>query len=136
MFSLLNLNPALPKGSVACAVTIGNFDGVHLGHQAMLARLQQVAAQRGLPAAVMTFEPHPREGFTPDQAPARLTSLREKLELFRSQGVRRVVLARFSKRFAALTAPEFIERILIAGIQARWILIGDDFRFGVKPAGG
>lgn len=135
MFSLLNLNPALPKGSVACAITIGNFDGVHLGHQAMLARLREVAAQRGLPAAVMTFEPHPREVFTPDQAPARLTSLREKLELFRSQGIDRVVLARFSRRFAALTAQEFIERILIAGIQARWILIGDDFRFGAKRAG-
>jgi len=135
MFSLLNLNPALPKGPIACAVTIGNFDGVHLGHQAMLARLKQVAAQRGLPAAVMTFEPHPREVFTPDQAPARLTSLREKLELFRSHGIDRVVLARFSKQFAALTAQEFIERILIAGIQARWILVGDDFRFGAKRAG-
>ncbi|MBT9614258.1 MAG: bifunctional riboflavin kinase/FAD synthetase [Burkholderiales bacterium] len=135
MFSLLNLNPALPKGPVACAITIGNFDGVHLGHQAMLARLQEVAAQRGLPTAVMTFEPHPREVFTPDQAPARLTSLREKLELFRSQGIDRVVLARFSRRFAALSAAEFIERILITGIQARWILIGDDFRFGAKRVG-
>jgi len=83
----------------------------------------------------MTFEPHPREVFTPDQAPARLTSLREKLELFRSHGIDRVVLARFSKQFAALTAQEFIERILIAGIQARWILVGDDFRFGAKRAG-
>ncbi len=135
MFSLLNLNPALPKGAVTCAVTIGNFDGVHLGHQAMLARLREVAAQRGLPAAVMTFEPHPREVFTPDQAPARLTSLREKLELFRSHGIDRVVLARFSRRFAALTPQEFIGRILIAGIQARWILIGDDFRFGAKRVG-
>ena len=135
MFSLLNLNPALPKGPVACAVTIGNFDGVHLGHQAMLARLREVAAQRGLPAAVMTFEPHPREVFTPDQAPARLTSLREKLELFRSHGIDRVVLARFSRRFAALTPQEFIERILITGIQARWILIGDEFRFGAERVG-
>lgn len=135
MFSLLNLNPVLPKGPLPCVLTIGNFDGVHLGHQAMLARLKQAAAQRGLPAAVMTFEPHPREVFTPDQAPARLTSLREKLELFRSQGVDRVVLARFSKRFAALSAQEFIERILIAGIDARWILIGDDFRFGAKRVG-
>ena len=135
MFSLLNLNPALPRGPIPCAVTIGNFDGVHLGHQAMLARLKQVASQRGLPAAVMTFEPHPREVFTPDQAPARLTSLREKLELLRSHGVDRVVLARFSKQFAALSAQEFIDRILIAGIHARWILIGDDFRFGAKRVG-
>ena len=135
MFSLLNLNPALPRGPIPCALTIGNFDGVHLGHQAMLTRLKQVAAQRGLPAAVMTFEPHPREVFTPDQAPARLTSLREKLELLRSHGVDRVVLARFSKPFAALSAQEFIDRILIAGVQTRWVLIGDDFRFGAKRVG-
>ena len=135
MFSLLNLNPTLPKGPVACALTIGNFDGVHLGHQAMLARLRAAAAERGLPAAVMTFEPHPREVFTPDQAPARLTSLREKLELLRGQGIDRVVLARFSRRFAALSAAEFIERILLAGVRARWVLIGDDFRFGAKRVG-
>ncbi|MHB1232961.1 MAG: bifunctional riboflavin kinase/FAD synthetase [Burkholderiales bacterium] len=135
MFSLLNLNPALARGALPCAVTIGNFDGVHRGHQAMLARLKMAAAERGLPSAVMTFEPHPREVFTPEQAPARLTSLREKIELFKRHGIDRVVLARFSRRFARLTAPEFIERILIAGIHARWILIGDDFRFGAQRAG-
>jgi riboflavin kinase/FMN adenylyltransferase len=135
MFSLLNLNPALARGALPCAVTIGNFDGVHRGHQAMFARLKAAAAERGLPTAVMTFEPHPREVFTPDQAPARLTSLREKIELFKSHQIDRMVLARFSRRFASLSAEEFIERILISGIQARWILIGDDFRFGAKRAG-
>ena len=135
MFSLLNLNPALARGALPCAVTIGNFDGVHRGHQAMFARLKAAAAERGLPTAVMTFEPHPREVFTPDQAPARLTSLREKMELFKSHDIDRMVLARFSRRFASLSAEEFIERILMAGIQARWILIGDDFRFGAKRAG-
>jgi len=118
-----------------CAVTIGNFDGVHRGHQAMFARLKAAAAERGLATAVMTFEPHPREVFTPEQAPARLTSLREKMELFKSHAIDRMVLARFSRRFASLSAEEFIERILITGIQARWVLIGDDFRFGAKRAG-
>jgi riboflavin kinase/FMN adenylyltransferase len=135
MFSLLNLNPALARGVIPCAVTIGNFDGVHRGHQAMFARLKAAAAERGLPTAVMTFEPHPREVFTPEQAPARLTSLREKMELFKSHAIDRMVLARFSRRFASLSAEEFIERILMTGIQARWILIGDDFRFGAKRAG-
>ena len=101
----------------------------------MFARLKAAAAERGLPSAVMTFEPHPREVFTPEQAPARLTSLREKLELFRRHGIERVALARFSKQFASLSAQAFIEHILIAGIQARWILVGDDFRFGAQRAG-
>jgi riboflavin kinase/FMN adenylyltransferase len=135
MFSLLNLNPALSKGVQPCALTIGNFDGVHCGHQAMLARLKAAAAERGLPAAVMTFEPHPREVFTPELAPARLTSLREKIELFKTHGIDRVVLVRFSKRFASLSPQEFIQQVLISGIQARWILIGDDFKFGAKRAG-
>jgi riboflavin kinase/FMN adenylyltransferase len=135
MFSLLNLNPAVAKGVGPCALTIGNFDGVHCGHQAMLARLKAAAAERGLPAAVMTFEPHPREVFTPELAPARLTSLREKIELFKTHGIDRVVLVRFSKRFASLSPQEFIQQVLISGIQARWILIGDDFKFGAKRAG-
>lgn len=135
MFSLLNLNPALARGGLPCAVTIGNFDGVHRGHQAMFTRLKAAATERGLPTAVMTFEPHPREVFTREQAPARLTSLREKIELFKSHAIDRVVLARFSRRFANLSAEEFIERILMTGIQARWILVGDDFRFGAKRAG-
>lgn len=135
MFSLLNLNPALAKGVLPCALTIGNFDGVHCGHQAMLARLKAAASERGLPAAVMTFEPHPREVFTPELAPARLTSLREKIELFKTHGIDRVVLVRFSKSFASLSPQEFIQQVLITGIQARWVLIGDDFKFGAKRAG-
>ena len=135
MFSLLNLDPSLARGPIPCVLTIGNFDGVHRGHQAMLARLKAVALERGLPAAVMTFEPHPREVFTPELAPARLTSLREKIELFKQHGIDRLVLVRFSKRFAQLSPSEFIQKILIDGIQARWILIGDDFKFGAKRAG-
>ena len=118
-----------------CALTVGNFDGVHLGHQAMLARLRAAAQERGLPTAVMTFEPHPREVFTPESAPARLTSLREKMELFQSHGVDRVILVHFSARFASQTPQAFIDEILMQGMQARWVLIGDDFRFGAKRAG-
>jgi riboflavin kinase/FMN adenylyltransferase len=117
------------------ALTIGNFDGIHLGHQAMLAKLRAAAAARGLPACVMTFEPHPREFFAPDQAPVRLTSLREKLELLAQHGVERVHLCRFNFALAQVTAQEFIERILVRGLGVRWLQVGDDFRFGARRAG-
>jgi riboflavin kinase/FMN adenylyltransferase len=117
------------------ALTIGNFDGVHLGHQAMLARLIAVARERSLPSCVMTFEPHPREFFAPDQAPTRLTSLREKLELLERAGVERVQICRFNFDFAKTTAEDFIERLLQRGLGARWIQVGDDFRFGARRAG-
>lgn len=117
------------------ALTIGNFDGVHLGHQAMLARLVRAARERGLPACAMTFEPHPREFFAPDQAPVRLTSLREKLELLAAHGVDHAHVCRFNYAFAQITAEDFIGRILVAGLDARWLLVGDDFRFGARRAG-
>ncbi len=117
------------------AVTIGNFDGVHLGHQSMLARLTARAASAGAAPAVLTFEPHPREIFTPDSAPTRLTSLREKLEILRGLGVARVHVCRFTKPFAALSAEDFVRRILVEGLHARYVLVGDDFRFGAKRAG-
>ena len=117
------------------AVTIGNFDGVHLGHQAMLARLTARAASVGALPTVLTFEPHPREIFTPDSAPTRLTSLREKLEILRGLGVAHVHVCRFSKPFAALSAEDFVRRILVEGLQARYVLVGDDFRFGARRTG-
>lgn len=117
------------------ALTIGNFDGVHLGHQAMLAKLRAAAAARGLPACVMTFEPHPREFFAPDQAPVRLTSMREKLQLLALHGVERTYLCRFDYALAQVTAQDFIERILVRGLGARWLQVGDDFRFGARRAG-
>jgi riboflavin kinase/FMN adenylyltransferase len=122
-------------GQTPVALTIGNFDGVHLGHQAMLRRLKEAAHSLGVPATVMTFEPHPREVFNPAEAPARLTSLREKLELFRDHGVDQVYLCRFNRTFAAMSAEDFIQRILIDGLQVKWVLIGDDFRFGARRAG-
>lgn len=117
------------------AVTIGNFDGLHLGHQAMLARLREVARARGLPSCVLSFEPHPREFFTPEQAPARLSSLREKAEYLQRMGIDRLHVFRFDRAFSALTAEAFIERVLGRTLQARYVLVGDDFRYGARRAG-
>lgn len=125
--------PAAAAGPAA--ITIGNFDGVHLGHLAMLAELKRAADRLGVPACVLTFEPHPREFFAPDQAPVRLTSMREKLELLAASGVDRVHICRFNYRFAQTAAEDFIERILVHGLGARWVLAGDDFRFGARRAG-
>jgi hypothetical protein len=117
------------------AVTIGNFDGLHLGHQAMLARLQDVARARGLPSCVLSFEPHPREFFAPEQAPARLSSLREKAEHLQRMGIDRLHVFRFDRAFSALTAEAFIEQVLGTTLEARYVLVGDDFRYGAKRAG-
>lgn len=117
------------------ALTIGNFDGVHLGHQAMLAELVRAARERNIPACVLTFEPHPREFFAPDQAPARLTSLREKIELLAVRNIDRVHVCRFNYELAQVSAADFIERVLVRGLGARWVLVGDDFRFGARRSG-
>jgi len=117
------------------AVTIGNFDGVHRGHQAVLALLMDQARQRRLRPCVVTFEPHPREFFAPDAAPTRLTSLREKLELLSGQGVQQVHVCRFDYDFARRTAQAFIEETLVRQLGARWVMIGDDFRFGARRQG-
>jgi len=111
------------------ALTIGNFDGVHLGHQALLSELRAAGQARGLQTAVVIFEPHPREFFTPQQAPARLTSLREKLEFFAVLGIDRVHVCRFNERFTQMSAANFINA-LHEKLSARFVLIGDDFRFG------
>lgn len=117
------------------AVTIGNFDGLHLGHKAMLARLQGVAQTRGLPSCVLSFEPHPREFFAPDQAPARLSSLREKAECLQRLGIARLHVFRFDRAFSALSADAFIEQVLGRTLAARYVLVGDDFRYGARRAG-
>ncbi|MGE5466324.1 MAG: bifunctional riboflavin kinase/FAD synthetase [Ignavibacteria bacterium] len=116
-------------------LTIGNFDGLHLGHRAMLERLVGKARELGLPASVMTFEPHPREVFAPDQAPARLTSMREKLNLLESCGVDRTYVCRFDRRLASLSADDFVGKLLVRGLAARHVIIGDDFRFGKGRSG-
>ncbi|HEX5125845.1 MAG TPA: bifunctional riboflavin kinase/FAD synthetase [Rhodocyclaceae bacterium] len=122
-------------GEQPCVLTIGNFDGVHLGHQALLSKLKDKARALGLPAAVLCFEPHPREFFAPDSAPPRLTSLRRKLELLASRNVDLVYVQHFNTRFASLSADDFIARVLVRGLRTRYLIIGDDFRFG-KHRGG
>ena len=116
-------------------LAIGNFDGMHLGHKALLHKLCEVAKAKNLTPAVMTFEPHPREFFTPLNAPARLSNLREKLELFQQASIERVFVCAFNKRFAAITATDFLN-ILRKNLNANTILVGEDFKFGAKRLGG
>jgi riboflavin kinase/FMN adenylyltransferase len=118
-----------------CALTIGNFDGVHRGHQSLLARARAAADARGLPLCVMTFEPHPREFFMPEKAPTRIALARDKLESLRRNGVDRVVVEHFNSHFAGQSPQAFVENVLWNGLHARWVLVGDDFRFGAKRAG-
>ncbi len=113
-----------------CVATIGNFDGVHLGHRAVFQRLLARGRTLGLPATVITFEPQPMEFFAPDRAPARLTRLREKLKALVDCGIERVMLLEFGPRLAALKAPAFVQRLLLDGLGVRYLLVGDDFRFG------
>lgn len=124
-----------PRLDRPVALTIGNFDGVHKGHQQMLNRLVRAAHTRDLKASVLTFEPHPRELFTPASAPTRLTSLREKLTLLAAHGVEHVHVQRFSRAFAALSPEAFVEGLLVNGLRVRWVLVGDDFRYGARRAG-
>jgi riboflavin kinase/FMN adenylyltransferase len=116
------------------ALAIGSFDGVHLGHAALLRRLADEAHARGLAPAVLTFEPLPREFFAPGRAPARLTSLRERVDLLRQHGVRHAFVQRFDARFAAIEPADF-ERRLRARYGARYLLVGEDFRYGARRAG-
>jgi riboflavin kinase/FMN adenylyltransferase len=129
-----------PKLAKACALTIGNFDGVHRGHQAMLALLSNEARHRGVPSCVMTFEPHPRDFFAeqhqqPDLAPARIATLRDKLNELATCGVDQCVVLPFDKAFASQQPQAFIEEVLLKGLGAKYVLVGDDFRFGAKRAG-
>ncbi len=124
-----------PALSQPCALTIGNFDGVHRGHQAMLAVLKNEARHRSLPARVMTFEPHPREYFSPQTAPTRISTLRDKLTELARCGIDQAVVLPFNARLASQSADSFIQDVLVAGLNVRYVLVGDDFRFGSKRAG-
>lgn len=124
---------AQPPGG--CAVTIGNFDGLHRGHQAMIERLNARAAELAVPSALLTFEPMPRELFAPEKSPARLSSLREKLEDARAFGVALFLPIAFDRAFAALDAGEFMQRLLVDQLGARQVLVGEDFRFGRDQEG-
>jgi len=123
-----------------CALTIGNFDGVHRGHQAMLALLRNEARHRSLPSCVLTFEPHPRDHFARrsgrnDGAPARISTLRDKLGELARCGIDQAIVVPFNDRFCALTPQAFIDDVLVRGLNARYVLVGDDFCFGAKRAG-
>lgn len=133
---------SLPRHDTArpSAVTIGNFDGVHLGHQAILARLHEVSEKRNLASTVMTFEPHPRAYFAnlgrrPEMVPAQISSLRDKVQALARQKIEQIVLLRFNRMMADMPADTFIRELLVKGINARWLLVGDDFRYGHKRSG-
>lgn len=122
-------------GSRGCVATIGNFDGVHLGHQAILEQLRERAAAYGLPATVVVFEPQPREFFAGAKAPPRLTRLADKVRLLAQHGAERVLCLPFNEALRSLSAREFIEQVLIDGLGVRHLVVGDDFRFGCDRAG-
>ncbi len=113
-----------------CVASIGNYDGVHRGHQVVIRQLLQRSRDLGVPALVMTFEPHPQEHFAGASAPPRLSSLRDKLRLLADLGVHRVLCLRFDARLARMPAQEFVAQILAAGVDVRYLVVGDDFRFG------
>jgi riboflavin kinase/FMN adenylyltransferase len=124
-----------PHVSHASAVTIGNFDGVHLGHQAMLQHVVDTARARQLTPCAITFEPHPRELFTPETAPSRLSNLRDKLMNLAAAGIAHTHICHFNNTLAHMPAEQFVQQILVNGLRTRYLLIGDDFRFGAKRAG-
>lgn len=121
-------------------MTIGNFDGVHLGHQAILDRVRSYADGQGLMPTVMTFHPHPRAFFAarsgrPELAPAQISTLRDKLQQIERHGIQQVVLARFDTQLSSMAPDDFIRRLLVEGLNTRWLLVGEDFRYGHKRSG-
>ncbi|MES2016764.1 MAG: bifunctional riboflavin kinase/FAD synthetase [Pseudomonadota bacterium] len=128
------------RARAPCALTIGNFDGVHRGHQALLGRVRGAASDLGLEAAVMTFEPHPREFFAQrsgdlSRAPTRIANLRDKLQSLSNNGIDRVIVEHFNTHFASMPPEEFTERVLVQGLHVKWLMVGDDFCYGAKRAG-
>ncbi len=128
------------NGGLGCALTIGNFDGVHRGHQAMLALLNNEARHRGVPSCALTFEPHPRDYFAakfhkPELAPARIATLRDKLNELARCGVEQCVVLPFNDRLANMPAADFIGQVLVGALGARYVLVGDDFKFGAQRQG-
>jgi len=118
-----------------CVATIGNFDGVHLGHQMILSGVREKAQQLGLPSVVIVFEPQPREFFSPESAPPRLTRFGEKLRLLEAEGVDRVLCLSFNERLRSLSAEAFIDELLLKGLGVKHFVVGDDFRFGCDRRG-
>ena len=128
------------RARAPCALTIGNFDGVHRGHQALLARVRDAASRLELEAAVMTFEPHPREFFARrsgelSRAPTRIANLRDKLQSLSKAGIDRVIVEHFNNQFASITPDDFTARVLVEGLHVKWLMVGDDFCYGARRAG-
>jgi riboflavin kinase/FMN adenylyltransferase len=128
------------RARAPCALTIGNFDGVHRGHQALLAHVTAAAHRLGLESAVMTFEPHPREYFARrandlSKAPARIANLRDKLESLSDAGVDRVIVEHFNEHFASMSPQAFTEKVLVEGLHVKWLMVGEDFCYGARRAG-
>lgn len=132
---LLRGRQALRRVSGGCVATIGNFDGVHRGHQMLLRRLRELSVETGLPACVVLFEPHPQEFFAGAQAPARIMTLREKLEALARHGVEQVLCLRFSRELASMSATRFVDELLVRGLRVAYLVVGDDFRFGHQRQG-
>lgn len=118
-----------------CVATIGNFDGVHLGHHRVLEQVREKAQALGLPSVAIVFEPQPREFFERDKAPPRLTRFRDKFTLLRDHGIDRVFCLHFNQRLRALTAEAFIDQLLLNGLEVKYFVVGDDFRFGCDRSG-
>ncbi|MEA3405264.1 MAG: bifunctional riboflavin kinase/FAD synthetase [Pseudomonadota bacterium] len=132
---LHNLDSVKAPITQGAVLTIGNFDGLHLGHQQVLQAVTAEAKNRDLPSIVMMFEPLPIEFFAPDKAPVRLMNLREKLQAFQSTEIDYVLLVRFNAKFAGLTAEQFVQQILLDGLNIKHLVVGDDFRFGKQRQG-
>lgn len=132
---LHNIAPYTAQFAKGSVVTIGNFDGVHLGHQCVLAQVKQQAAALGFPSVAMVFEPFPIEFFRPDLAPVRLMNLREKVRALAAVGIDYLLCVSFNQQFAALSAPDFVTQILQQQLQVKHLVIGDDFKFGHQRQG-
>ncbi|MCK9564159.1 MAG: bifunctional riboflavin kinase/FAD synthetase, partial [Bacteroidales bacterium] len=126
----------LPADMGGVVATIGTFDGIHLGHQAIMAQVRRKATEYGLPSMAMIFEPHPREFFSQEQAPARLMRMHEKLEAIYAEGIDAIFCLQFNRRLRQLSASDFVQQVLIDGLGVRCLVVGDDFHFGRDREGG
>lgn len=132
---LHSLPPDKKPGPGPCVATIGNFDGVHRGHRQLISELKKEGGRRKLPVAVVVFEPTPQEFFAGERSPARLTRFGEKYHLLEDAGVDKLICLRFGSELSAMSPSEFVQRLLVNGMQLRHLVIGDDFRFGKDRAG-